>query len=291
MTVLPVTVEELVAEARSALARAPFRPSSREALLLVGRVLGWSEAQVLARGEQAVPPPAAERLRALLGRRLTGEPVAYLFGEKEFWGRSFRVDRRVLIPRPETEHLVEAVLASKLPPAPRVLDVGVGSGCLAVTLALELPNARVWGTDISLGALAVTAANARRHRAPVRLVAADLVAGLDLAAFDLVVSNPPYVGRREAGELSQEVRDFEPEVALFAERGGTAVIRRLLAAGRGLRAGGRLVLEIGHQQLDAVTRAAAGGPLTLAEIRRDYAGIPRVVVLDRRPPEEPHGLG
>ncbi len=151
------TFDLLVAAARARLKTAPFEPSPREALLLVGRVLGLSEAQVLARGGEAVPEAAAREIEALLVRRLAGEPVAYLFGEREFFGRSFAVDPRVLIPRPETEHLVEIALALPLPARPRILDLGTGSGAIAVTLALELPAARVVATDRSPAALAVAA--------------------------------------------------------------------------------------------------------------------------------------
>src|SRR4030095_1300690 len=146
-------VGQLLAEARPRLAATPFGASTREALLLLGHVLNLSEAQVLARQESEVSGEAERRFRDLLARRLTGEPVAYLLGEREFYGRPFYVDSRVLIPRPETEHVVEAALAERLPAAPRLLDVGTGSGCLAVTLALEIPGARVAATDLSAGAL------------------------------------------------------------------------------------------------------------------------------------------
>lgn len=283
------TVDSLVREARKRLERAAFSPSPREARLLLGRVLGWSEARLLARGEEAVPPAAEARFRQLLERRLTGEPVAYLLGEKEFYGRPFRVDGRVLVPRPETEHLVEMALEAPLPPRPRVLDVGTGSGCLAVTLALELRRARVTATDVSLGALAVAAANARHLGAEVSFVAADLATGLDPTSFDLVVSNPPYLGREEAGELSPEVVEFEPHRALFAEGSGESVVSRLLDLGRSLHENAALMMEIGHRQRDRVLALAARGPWEVVEVRQDYAGVPRTVHLVRRgaPNREP----
>jgi release factor glutamine methyltransferase len=275
-------VADLVIEARRRLAEAPFQPSRREARLLLGRVLDWTEAQVLAHGDTAVPPDAVDRFRELLDRRLGGEPVAYLLGEREFYGRVFRVDRRVLIPRPETEHLVEAALAAELPPRPRVLDVGTGSGCVAVTLALERPDFRVTATDLSLEALAVAAGNARRLGARVGCVATDLAAALDPRAFDLVMSNPPYVDRADAGTLSPEVRDFEPPSALYAREGGAAELRRLLELGRNLHQNAVLAMEIGFGQLATVLGRAAAGPFDIAEVRHDYSGIPRVVVLTRR---------
>lgn len=279
------------------MAAAAFEPSLREARLLLGRVLGWSEAQVLARGDQAVPQEAADRFVALLARRLTGEPVAYLLEEREFFGRTFRVDRRVLIPRPETEHLVEVALDTlqtlldpsdrtdtpdaPLAPSPRVLDVGTGSGCVGVTLALERPEAKVTATDVSPAALGLAAANAHRLGAPVSFVATDVATALDVSAFDLVVSNPPYVDPEDRETLSPEVRDFEPEQALYAPDAGGAVVAELLDLGRNLHPGTVLAMEIGYGQLAAVLGRTEAGPWTVAGVRHDYAGIPRVVVLVR----------
>jgi release factor glutamine methyltransferase len=283
------TLRQLLAEARPLLAATPFGASRREAALLLGHVLGLSEAQVLAREESAVAPEAAERFRDLLARRLGGEPVAYLKGEREFWGRGFHVDPRVLIPRPETEHLIEvaieAALAQPLPAAPLLLDVGTGSGILAVTLALEIPGARLVATDLSPGALAVAHGNALRHgvRGRVRLLGLDLTAGLDLSRFDLVVSNPPYVDRSEAAEMSPEVCNFEPPLALFPPGAGDSILARLLAQCSNLRPGVSLAVEIGRGQLDPVRRHAAAAGLEVAGVREDYAGIPRTVLLRRRP--------
>jgi len=278
------TIGQLLAEARPRLAATPFGASTREALLLLGAVLDLSEAQVLARQENTVPSDAERRFRELLERRLGGEPVAYLLGEREFYGRSFYVDPRVLIPRPETEHVVEAALAEALPAAPRILDVGTGSGCLAVTLALEIPGARAVATDVSPGALAVAAKNARRLGAAdrVSLVATDLTAGLDLARFDLVVSNPPYVDRSEIPEISPEVCHFEPHLALFPPGAGDSILARLFVLCAELRSGVALVVEIGRGQLDAARNHAEAAGLDLVGVRQDYSGIPRVLVLRRR---------
>lgn len=282
------TLAHLLAEARPRLAATSFGAPPREAALLLGWLLGLSEAQVLAHGEREVPAETAKRFRSLLERRLTGEPVAYLLGEREFYGRPFAVDPRVLIPRPETEHVVEEALASRLPERPWILDVGTGSGILPVTLALEIPGARTVGTDVSPGALAVARGNARRHGVGdrARFVGADLVHGLDLSRFDLVVSNPPYIDAGDAPSLSPEVVDFEPHVALFAPGagdGGDSVLARLFSLlGVGLRPGIRAIVEIGFGQIEAARRHAEASGLHFAGARLDYAGIPRVVVLERR---------
>jgi release factor glutamine methyltransferase len=195
------------------------------------------------------------------------------------------VDPRVLIPRPETEHVVEEALAVPLPERPWILDVGTGSGILPVTLALEIPGARTLGTDVSPGALAVASGNARRHGVAdrARFLGADLAHGLDLSCFDLVVSNPPYIDAGDAPSLSPEVVDFEPHAALFAPGSGDSVLARLFALlGSGLRPGIRAIVEIGFGQIEAARRHAEASGLHFAGARHDYAGIPRVVVLERR---------
>ncbi len=278
-----LTIAHLLDDARRRLAAAPFRPSTREAALLLGRVLGLSEAEVLARDDRRVEPPDAERFRSLLERRLRGEPVAYLLGEREFFGRPFAVDPRVLIPRPETEHLIEEALALELPAAPRILDVGTGSGAIAVTLALELPAARVTAVDLSPAALAVAAANAHRHGVAdrVRLAALDLAVGLRLGSFDLVVSNPPYVDPADRADLSPEIRDFEPAIALVAPGSGESVLVRLLSELDDLAPGTPLLLEIGQGQAGRLETLAAGSLFELRCLRLDLAGIPRIATLTR----------
>jgi release factor glutamine methyltransferase len=210
--------------------------------------------------------------------------MAYLLGEREFFGRRFAVDHRVLVPRPETEHLVEIALALPLPADARVLDLGVGSGALAVTLAAERPRWRVVGGDLSLGALAVARRNHARLAGASRaaLLAADLATCLDLERFDLVVSNPPYVDPGEVAALPRDVRDFEPPLALVSPAGGTRMAGRLLAETRGLRPGAFLAFEIGAGQRDAVlSLAAAIGGWSLVEVRFDLAGVARDVVFRR----------
>ncbi len=278
------SISELLTAARQRLAQAPFAPPTREAALLLRSVLGISEAQLLARDRQLVEPRAQRRFEELLERRLRGEPVAYLLGEREFYGRPFAVDQRVLIPRPETEHLIAAALDLELPQSPRILDVGAGSGSIAVTLAFELPRAKVFAVDRSLDALQVLRQNILRHEVAGRVepFCGDLATACELAAFDLVVSNPPYVDPEQRPFLSSEVTDFEPAMALFAADHGTAALSQLLAAATTLRPGAFMVLEIGYDQGAWLTNGVAA--LDAVELVRrvhDYSGHQRTAVLRR----------
>jgi len=251
----------------------------REAALLLGEVLGLAEAQLYARADDDVPEQAAVSYGQLVRRRADRVPMAYLLGRREFYGRTFAVDPRVLIPRPETEHLVESAL-NCIGDGARVLDVGTGSGSIAVTLALERPDSRIVATDLSPGALAVAAANCREHGVGdrVRLVRADLLAALRPGVFDVVVSNPPYVDVGEWPSLMPEIRDHEPPEALFAGD-GLDFYRRLFAAGSFLHAGQRLLVEIGKGQLDAARELAEQGGFEEEWVVADLAGIPRVLGL------------
>lgn len=278
------TVGELMREGREELRREGNRDAGRESALLLGSLLGCGEAQVLARDHEPVAPATAARFRAHLGRRVAGEPMAYLVGHREFYGRDFLVDDRVLVPRPETEHLVEIALGLPLPEEARVLDLGTGSGCIAVTLAAERPRWRLTATDLSLGALAVARANARRHAVAerVRGVAADLTAGVAPGRFDLVVANPPYVERHVVPHLSRDVRDYEPRLALVGGERGTETVERLIAELGALAAGAWVVLEVGFGQADPVADLAAAGPFDRIATRPDLSGIERNVVFRRR---------
>jgi release factor glutamine methyltransferase len=274
---------ELLEEGRRRLRALPFAPPAREAALLLSELLGWSEARVLARTDERVEEELAANFRSLLARREQGEPVAYLFGRREFYGREFEVDRRVLVPRPETEHLIEIALQLELPPAPKIADVGTGSGAIAVTFAAELPQSKVLATDLSIGALTVAQSNARNHgvAARVAFLQTDLLAGIDLWKLDLLVSNPPYIDPAVAGKLSPEVTDFEPHLALFSPQEGKEAIQRLLSAARDLRPGTPILLEIGYDQADFVAAEAQRQGLGEVEISNDYAGLPRNALLRR----------
>jgi release factor glutamine methyltransferase len=207
-----------------------------------------------------------------LHERLNGKPTQYITKRQEFYGREFRVTPDVLIPRPETEHVVEIAKAKG---AGRVLDVGTGSGALAVTLQLET-GAQVWATDISAGAAAVAAENARALGATVGIVVCDLMAAIAPDSIDLIVSNPPYVPLTQREGLQREVRDFEPHVALFGGETGFEIYERIVAdAARVLRPGGWLVMELGFGSRDRVAAMLAGWDDVAVE--PDLAGIPRVI--------------
>ena len=278
------TIRELVDEGRRRLHGAVTEAPGREARLLLGHVLGRDEVALLTHDDCAANADETRHYRELLSRRERGEPAAYLLGRKEFFGRDFAVDERVLIPRPETEAVVEIALGLAWPEETRALDVGTGSGAIALTLAAERPRWRLVATDLSLDALAC----ARRNRSRldleerVALVRADVAAAFDPLAFDLVVSNPPYVDPAEPELVAPDVRTYEPHLALFAEDGGLAVVARLVALARSLREGAFLVSEFGFGQRDRVLALAAAAPeLEVVEVRDDAAGIPRVVVFNR----------
>ncbi|MEP6961626.1 MAG: peptide chain release factor N(5)-glutamine methyltransferase, partial [Acidobacteriota bacterium] len=212
-----------------------------------------------------------------LHERTKGKPTQYITGKQEFYGREFRVTPTVLIPRPETEHLIEAALES---PAAQVLDIGTGSGAIAVTLALEL-HQRSFACDISEAALQVAARNANALQASVAFVRSNWGEAFRAGSFDLVISNPPYVGRSEYDSIPVEVRDHEPEFALWAGEDGLSAYRQLIPdAQRLLKPGGRLILEIGSTQEEAV--GAMLSAWSEVQVRKDLAGHPRVVIA-RRP--------
>jgi release factor glutamine methyltransferase len=284
-----VTVHDLVVDAGGRLGRAGIRQS--EALLdaetLARRVLGWDRARFLTnRGDQA-PAGFPELYDRLIRRRERREPTSYIMGSKEFWGLDFEVSSDVLIPRPETEFLVEEALAcsrgvASVTGSPFVVDVGTGSGCVAVSLAHEIVTARILATDISAAALVVARRNAVRHGVANRIsfVRTDFLAGIG-RAVDLIVSNPPYVPRSHAAGLSPEVRDFEPHVALFGGSDGLEKQQRLLEqAVTCLAPSGYLLVEFGDGQEDALRALIAGWPsLRILRVRSDLLGIPRTMVL------------
>lgn len=287
--------------------------------LLLMHVLGRSRTWLYAHPEEAMDSAATAHYFELVAQRIAGTPTQYLTGRQEFWGLEFEVTPDVLIPRPETEHVVEVALTAlgrgslSLPlseagspseasreahPARqgrvlRLADVGTGSGCLAVALARELPEAHVLATDISLAALRVARRNAARHGVSTRIefLQCNLLeaflegpGGLRREAllFDLIVSNPPYVGRREAELLPREVREHEPGDALFGgEHGFEAYTPLIGQAEKLLAAGGILVLELGYNVLDRVRPLLDAPAWTKVGVTNDLAGIPRVIAARR----------
>jgi release factor glutamine methyltransferase len=303
--------------------------------LLLLHVLGRDRTWLYAHPEEQVSSADAERFFALLARRAAGEPTQHLTGKQEFWGLEFEVTPDVLIPRPETEHVIEVALdrlAVRERRAGRkqtlageglqIADIGTGSACIAIALAKELRGATIYATDISSAALAVAHRNAARHSVSdrIRFLESNLldgftardaanagisVVGAQHAApllatdssstprqspvtshqsplFDLIVSNPPYIGRREAATLMREVRDHEPEIALYGGEEGYELYADLIAqAAAHLKPGGILVLELGHNSLPAVQPLLDAPTWTNVGVTNDLAGIPRVLAAER----------
>ncbi|MHB1046259.1 MAG: peptide chain release factor N(5)-glutamine methyltransferase [Thermoanaerobaculia bacterium] len=275
---------QLLAEGRSLLDSPAFAPYEAEELLAsaAGRPRGWFHAR---RREEA-DDAAAGRFLDLVARRAAGEPLQYLLGEWEFLGRTFRVDPRALIPRGETEAIVE-LARSAAPSARTILDGGTGSGILAVSLALERPEARVVAVDRSEAALALARANAALHgvSARVSFVASDWLSALARRPlFDLAVANPPYVPRVDAPHVEKTVSDHEPHLALFGGDDGLDAVRVLLAElPPRLLPGAPFLFEIGYGQAREVSGLVEASPaFALEDVRLDAAGIPRTVVARRR---------
>ena len=281
-----MTYYDVAGRARALLVDAGILPETAtlDADLLARHALGWDLATWLARRADHAEPQFVERYEALIKRRMTREPIAYIRGLQEFWSRDFIVSPAVLIPRPETELLIEhASNFLHRSQHAQVVDVGTGSGCIAITLALEHPDATVHAIDISAVALEIARTNAERLGATrVHFVLGSL---LDAAPrpIDLLVSNPPYVAERDKPALSREVRDFEPAVALFGGDDGWREIRALLrAAPDALAPGGMFLMELGYgqsEQLQLEVSAVKG--LELTEVAADLQGIERLAVIRR----------
>ena len=271
---------------KSTLAAAAKKLAASEARLLLGHVLDRPAAWLIAHDDAVLEEAALLRFASLVARRKGGEPVAYLLGYREFYGREFAVSPAVLIPRPETEMLVDLALAQKVGAgttakcaatgAARILDLGTGSGCIAITLALEIPSAQVSAVDASDAALSVAYKNAQRLRASLRLLRSDWFDGLADEQFDLIVANPPYVAEADPHLAAGDLR-HEPPQALASGAAGLDAIRRIVAAApRHLRPGGQLWLEHGYDQDNAVDVLLVTAGLCDIEQHRDVADIVRV---------------
>ncbi|MEP7309554.1 MAG: peptide chain release factor N(5)-glutamine methyltransferase [Acidobacteriota bacterium] len=284
------TVHERVAAARQMLGAAGIGAleAASSARVLAQHVLGWDTTRLLTSGHEPEPGGFGERYDALVARRAAREPSAYITGRREFWGLTLEVSPAVLIPRPETELIVEAALEIFAVDPPRRLDIAdacTGCGNLAVALAHELGQASIVATDISADALAVAQRNAERHgvSARIRFVHADVLEGVN-GPFDLIVANPPYVKREDRPALQPEVRDHEPGVALFGGVTGTELVATVVEQGVArLRPGGYLMFEFGFgQEIVAETLIAATQGLTLIGLRRDLQGLARMAIARRQ---------
>lgn len=283
-----MTIQNRVAEARQQLRDAGIRADEADlgARLLAQHVLGWTTEQFFTDRAEAEPPYFAARFDSLVGRRAAREPLAYIVGMREFWNLEFEVNPAVLIPRPETELIVEAALelVSRTAIA-TIADVGTGSGCLAIALACERPDSRIIASDISREALDVARRNAVRHGVAdrVEFVHGDLLDPITRIC-DLIVANPPYVVERARPALGPEVRDHEPGVALFGGNDGLRLLARLIqGAPAHLRSGGYLAFEFGLGQDDEIEQMLAdASALTTVEFRRDLQGIARTAITQRK---------
>jgi release factor glutamine methyltransferase len=279
------TINARIAEGRHRLLGAGIEhdEAALSARLLAQAVLGWNTTQILTSGDEIEPPAFAAEFGELIARRAHREPLAYITGTREFWNLSFEVSPAVLIPRPETESLIEAVntMFPDRDGSLRVADVCTGSGCVAVAIAVERRGARVVAADLSAASLEIARRNVTRHgvRDRVECVQGDLLTPLT-GSFDLIVANPPYVAVGARTALQPEVRNFEPESALFAGSDGLEVIRRLVSDSPArLDQDGYLMFEFGDgQELDVSELISASERLRMVDIKRDLQGIARIAI-------------
>jgi release factor glutamine methyltransferase len=283
---MTISIADSLRDASQVLQTAGVPDARREAGSLLSFVIGKDRTFLISHAEDPVNDADVNRFREFVQRRAEGEPLQYITGVQDFYGREFVVTPNVLIPRPETELLVEAALEVLADVSePLICDIGTGSGCIAVTLLCERKDARAVAVDVSEAALAVAAQNARRHDVSERIEfnVSDCFEGLNPTTFDLLVSNPPYVPADALAGLQREVRDHEPLVALTPGADGFSVIRRLLQDGPAfLKSERRLIMEIGFDQGDRVQRLINEKSWRLVEIRPDLQGIPRIVVVQKR---------
>jgi release factor glutamine methyltransferase len=278
-----VVLKDALNSAISALASAQVGSPRLNAETLLMFALSCDRAYLFAHPERELTPQEKINYQEAVAQRALGIPTQYITGHQEFWGMDLIVSPAVLIPRPETEHVVEAALDlvrnGGRASSPSIIDVGTGSGCIALALAKELPQAEIHATDISAAALEIARANAARHRLDQRIQfrQTDLLHGFESGTFDLVVSNPPYVGKSEADQVQLEVRKYEPRNAVFAGPSGLEVIERLIPqANDVLKPGGFLLMEISGTIAEGVKRLLAGW--SDLRVINDLQGIPRVAV-------------
>jgi len=273
------SIRTSIADARARFNQAGIHPSAHmDAELLLMHAIQKPRAFLLANPDYVLSEEELQRFQRSVSRRELHEPIQYITGEVEFYGLSLFVDNRVLIPRPETEHLVESVLERTAMDNPcRIADVGTGSGAIAIAIAVHRPLAKITALEISPGALELAARNAKRHGLTdqIRFLTSDLLFEVQSEQFDLVVSNPPYIANGEGPALSRQVREHEPAVALFAGSSGHEIYERLIPQAKAvLKPGGWLVLEIGFGQKDSLSQLLADW--SKVSFIADLQGIPRV---------------
>jgi release factor glutamine methyltransferase len=283
----PVQLKRALATAVERLESADVGSPRLNAETLVMFVLCVNRAYLYAHPERELTSEELAHLNEVITQRSTGMPSQYITGHQEFWGLDFVVSPAVLIPRPETEHLVETVLElARAIPSPRIVDVGAGSGCIALALASELKTAEVFGVDLSADALEMARANAARLQldGQVKFLQSNVLEALDgFHDFDFVVSNPPYVARDEADKVQRSVFEFEPRMAVFSGESGLDVIRPLIEqAHAALKPGGWLAMEIGYSMRDAVLELLSPTLWDEPMVVPDLQGIPRVIAAQRR---------
>ena len=290
---MQTTVRGALRDGMAQLAAASTASHALAAELLLMHSTGRDRAWIYAHPEAELDENAARTFFELIARRASGVPTQYLTGKQEFWGMECEVTPAVLIPRPETEHVIEVALqrldersGANRSESLRIADVGTGSGCIAIALAKELPNAQIFATDISAEALKIAMRNAEKHclGQHVRFVQCDLLESQECEshAFDLIASNPPYVPCKGKNELAREVHDYEPDTALFGGPTGTEIYARLIAqASERLQPGGLLVMEIGYGASERVCDMLDAHSWTDIRLTKDLAGIARVVSAKR----------
>jgi release factor glutamine methyltransferase len=285
---MSISIAEAIREGAQTLRQGGVPDSRREAGSLLEHVIYRDRTFIITHAEDLITTEQQQSFHECVARRAEGEPLQYITGHQAFFGLDFEVTKDVLIPRPETELLVETALAlvDKSPRAPSICDVGTGSGCIAVVLLHEIQQATAVGIDLSIKGIEVARRNAVRHSVAARIsfVVADCLSALGTGKpiFDLVVSNPPYVAASAVNGLQREVRDHEPLLALTPGVDGLTIIRRLLLdSGAFINAGGHLLLEIGFDQGAAVERLIDKTSWKLLDIHHDLQGIPRIVALQK----------
>jgi release factor glutamine methyltransferase len=285
---MSVSIAQAIREAAQTLHQGGVPDSRREAGSLLEHVIDRDRTFIITHAEDLIAPEEQLRFLEWVARRAEGEPLQYITGRQAFFGLDFEVTKDVLIPRPETELLVENALAlvDKGLAAPSICDVGTGSGCIAVALLHEIRRATAVGIDLSVEAIQVARRNAARHSVAARIsfLVADCLSSLNTGKpiFDLLVSNPPYVAASAVDGLQREVRDHEPRLALSPGVDGLAIIRRLLLDGEAfVKAGGHLLLEIGFDQGAGVERLIDRTRWKFLDIHQDLQGIPRIVALQK----------